>query len=133
MRGRRQLVERLLINDGELLLGDWDDLGARRKRWSAACGAAFMPRAMTGRCFCTGVNSPPARAIAAEEAQGARERLFPMTRPSMACSISRGLLHSAQPIGFFMHDVMRARTGPAMQIARRHLQASFGTRHRRQW
>ena len=26
--GEMQLVERLLINDGELLLGDWDDLGA---------------------------------------------------------------------------------------------------------
>lgn len=88
--GEMQLVERLLINDGELLLGDWDDLGAA-EALSAACGAAFMPRAMTGRCFCHRRCMIHWRALSLRKKRKERaSACFAMTRPSMACSISRG-------------------------------------------
>ena len=88
--GEMQLVERLLINDGELLLAT-GTTWARRKRWSAACGAAFTPKAMTGRCFC------PGRCMARWRAPSPRRRrplrgsaCFAMTRPSTAFSTLRG-------------------------------------------
>ena len=74
--GEMQLVERLLINDGELLLGDWDDLGAAEalvsRLWCSFHAEGddwtlLLPQAL---------HDPLARAIAAEEAQGARERLL---------------------------------------------------------
>ena len=120
-----QLVERLLINDGELLLGDWDDLGAAEalvsRLWCSFHAEGddwtlLLPQAL---------HDPLARAIAAEEAQGARERLLRYDATIHGLLYIAGLLHSAQPIGLFMHDVMREDGSLAMQIARRYLQASF--------
>ncbi len=123
--GEMQLVERLLINDGELLLGDWDDLGAAEalvsRLWCSFHAEGddwtlLLPQAL---------HDPLARVIAAEEAQGARERLLRYDATIHGLLYIAGLLHSAQPIGFFMHDVMREDGPLAMQIARRYLQASF--------
>lgn len=68
-----------------------------------------------------------ARAIAAEEAQGARERLLRYDATIHGLLYIAGLLHSAQPIGFFMHDVMREDGPLAMQIARRYLRLLSNT------
>lgn len=120
-----QLVEKLLINDGELLLSDWDDLGAAEalvsRLWCSFHAEGddwtlLLPKAL---------HDPLAHAISVPEAPEVRSRLFRYDATIHGLLYIAGLLHSAQPIGFFMHDVMRKEDERAMNIARRYLQASF--------
>ena len=123
--GEMQLLEKLLINEGELLLGDWDDIGAAEalvsRLWCSfhADGddwTLVLPKAL---------HEPLLTAISVPEAPQVRERLFRYDATIHGLLYIAGLLHSAQPIGFFLHDVMRREDGLAMQIARRYLQATF--------
>lgn len=123
--GEVQLLEKLLINEGSLLLGDWDDIGAAEalvsRLWCSfrAEGDAWMlelPGAL---------QEPLLTALNANGAAAMRERLFRYDATIHGLLYIAGLLHSGQPIGFFMHDVMRREDSLAMEIARRYLQASF--------
>ena len=88
--GEMQLVERLLINDGELLLGDWDDLGAAEalvsRLWCSFHAEGDDWTLLLHRRCMIHWRSPSLRKKRKERASAC----FAMTRPSMACSISRG-------------------------------------------
>ncbi len=123
--GEMQLLEKLLLADGELLLGDWDDIGAAEALVSRLwCGfhadgddwTLTLPKAL---------HEPLMNAISAPEAPEVRHRLFRYDATIHGLLYIAGLLHSAQPIAFFMHDVMRREDALALQIARRYLQATF--------
>jgi len=120
-----QLLERLLMNDGELLLSEWDDIGAAEallcRLW---CGFRadgdnwylLLPKAL---------HTPLMAAIHTPEATIARERLFRFDATIHGLLYIAGLLHSAQPISVFLQEVMRRQDDEALQIARRYLQSSF--------
>ena len=123
--GEVQLLEKLLINEGSLLLGDWDDIGAAE--------------ALVSRLWCSfhadgddwtlllpeKLHEPILNALNSPESAVIRERLFRYDATIHGLLYIAGLLHSAQPIGFFTHEVMQREDALAVQIARRYLQSSF--------
>lgn len=123
--GEMQLLERLLMNNGELELGEWDDIGAAealvRRLWCSfhMDGERWMlllPKAL---------HAPLMTAISVPEAAAARERVFRYDATIHSLLYISGLLHFAQPLGVFMRDVMRMNDPISMQIARHYIQATF--------
>ncbi|MEG0269717.1 MAG: hypothetical protein RR653_02600 [Clostridia bacterium] len=123
--GEIQLLEKLMINDGSLLLGDWDDIGAAEalvsRLWCSfrADGdnwTLLLPQALV---------EPLLNAMNTSEANMARELLFRYDATIHGLLYIAGLLHCAQPISFFLRDVMHREDLEAHQIARRYLQATF--------
>ena len=120
-----QLLEKLLINDGQWLLGDWDDLGAAeslvRRLWCSfhADGDDWflvLPKAL---------HEPLSLAVSQPEAPQIRDRLFRFDATIHGLLYIAGLLHSSQPMGVFMREVMRREDETSLSLARRYLQASF--------
>ncbi len=123
--GEMQLLERLLMNDGEIQLGDWDDIGAAealvRRLWCSfrANGeewTLFLPKAL---------HEPLQLCIHMPEAMAARERVFRFDATIHGLLYIAGLLHSAQPVDVFMREVMRRDDSLSVEIARRYLQSTF--------
>lgn len=123
--GEMQLLEKLLMNDGQWLLGDWDDLGAAealvRRLWCSFRAEGddwylLLPDVLHG---------PLSLALGQADAPAARERLFRFDATIHGLLYIAGLLHSSQPMGVLMHDVFKREDDVGMQIARRYLQSSF--------
>lgn len=123
--GEMQLLERLLLNDGEILLGEWDDIGAAealvRRLWCSfeAEGEEWklkLPKAL---------HEPMQLAVHMPETAALRERVFRFDATIHGLLYIAGLLHSAQPIDVFMREVMRRNDEIAMDIAKRYLQSTF--------
>lgn len=123
--GEMQLLERLLMNDGEILLGEWDDIGAAealvRRLWCSfrANGEEWtllLPKFL---------HEPLMIAIHMPEAALARERVFRFDATIHGLLYIAGLLHSAQPVDVFMREVMRRDDELAMDVAHRYLQSTF--------
>ncbi len=120
-----QLLERLLLGDGELLLGEWDDIGAAealvKRLWCSfrAQGDDWMlllPKAL---------HEPLIKVIGSQETAAARERLFRFDATIHGLLYIAGFLHSAQPMSIMLNEVMRMNDPLALQVAQRYLQASF--------
>lgn len=121
----RQLLERLLTNDGQLTLGEWDDLCAAealvRRLW---CGIErdgdrwrlVLPQRLM---------EPVLMMYDSPDAARARERLFRYDATINGLLYIAGILHEAQPIQFFLNDVIRRDDLMARDLAYRYLQASF--------
>lgn len=123
--GEMQLLERLLMNKGEILLGDWDDIGAAealvRRMWCSfrANGEEWtlhLPAALHDVLKMT-IHMP--------EATAARERVFRFDATIQGLLYIAGLLHSVQPVDVFVREVMRRDDSLSVEIARRYLQAAF--------
>ena len=123
--GEMQLLERLLMNDGEIRLGEWDDVSAAealvKRLWCSfrvdgEDWILYLPKAL---------RAPLMTAIHAPEALTARERLFRFDATIHGLLYIAGLLHSSQPIGVFLQEVMYRRDEQAMQVAQFYLQSSF--------
>lgn len=123
--GEMQLLEKLLLNDGELLLGDWDDIGAAealvRRLWCSfhAQGdewTLILPAPL---------HEPLLAAMGNPDTPKARERLFRYDATIHSLLYIAGFLHFAQPMAYFTQDVMKREDELAVQIARRYMQASF--------
>lgn len=123
--GEMQLLEKLLLNDGELLLGDWDDIGAAealvRRLWCSfhAQGddwTLLLPKAL---------HEPLLTAMSSPETAKSRERLLRYDATIHSLLYIAGFLHFAQPMAYFTRDVMQREDALAVQIARRYVQASF--------
>lgn len=123
--GEMQLLERLLINDGELLLNEWDDIGAAealvRRLW---CSFRVQEENWI-LCLPKTLHAPLTAAIHTPEAMNARERLLRFDATIHGLLYIAGLLHSAQPLGVFLQEVMRRLDDQALQVARFYLQSSF--------
>ena len=120
-----QMLERLLMNDGELLLTDWDDIAAAealvRRLW---CG--FRAEGEDWKLILPKIlHIPLMTAMHSPEANTARELLFRFDATIHGLLYIAGLLHSAQPMGVFLQEVIRRSDELAMQVARRYLQSSF--------
>jgi len=120
-----QLLERLLMNDGELQLSEWDDISAAealvKRLWCSfrvegEQWILHLPKAL---------RAPLMTAIHTPEAMTARERLFRFDATIHGLLYIAGLLHSSQPIGVFLQEVMQRRDEQAMQVAQFYLQSSF--------
>jgi len=120
-----QLLERLLINDGEICLTEWDDIGAAealvRRLWCSFSTRdeewlLHLPKPL---------HLPLMMAVHAQESTAARERLFRFDATVHGLLYIAGLLHSAQPLGIFLQEVMRRQDEMALQVAKRYLQSSF--------
>lgn len=120
-----QMLERLLLNDGEMLLTDWDDIGAAealvRRLWCGfrADGDAWkliLPKAL---------HTPLMNAMHSPKSMAARELLFRYDATIHGLLYIAGLLHSAQPIGVFLQEVMHRSDEAAQEVARRYLQSTF--------
>lgn len=123
--GEMQLLERLLINDGELLLGEWDDIGAAealvRRLW-----CSFSTKGEEWRLHLPkALHAPLMAATHNAEAFSARERLFRFDATIHGLLYIAGLLHYAQPMGVFTQEVMRRNDEQAFEVARFYLQSSF--------
>ena len=123
--GEMQLLERLLMNDGEILLGEWDDIGAAealvRRLWCSfrADGEEWtlmLPKTLHESIML---------AIHMPEMAAARERVFRFEATIHGLLYIAGLLHSAQPVDVFMREVMRQDDDLAMEVALRYLQSTF--------
>lgn len=123
--GEMQLLERLLMNNGEILLGEWDDIGAAealvRRLWCSfrANGDEWtlqLPKAL---------HEPLKLTIHMPEATAARERVFRFDATIHGLLYIAGLLHSIQPVDVFMREVMRRDDQLAMEVAKRYLQSTF--------
>jgi len=123
--GEMQLLERLLMNEGQILLGEWDDIGAAealvRRLWCSfkAEGEEWtlmLPKALHESIML---------AIHMPEAVAARERVFRFDATIHGLLYIAGLLHSAQPVDVFMREVMRRDDALAMEVACRYLQSTF--------
>lgn len=123
--GERELVERLILNEGVLLLTDWDDIGAAEalvsRLWCSFSAEGddwrlYLPEAL---------HEPLLAALGTEEAAQIRERLFRYDATVHGLLYLTGLLHASQAIDFFMQGVMRRKDAAARDIARRYLKASF--------
>ena len=123
--GEMQLLERLLMNDGEILLGEWDDIGAAealvRRLWCSfrADGEEWtlmLPKTLHESIML---------AIHMPEMAAARERVFRFEATIHGLLYIAGLLHSAQPVDVFMREVMRRDDDLAMEVALRYLQSTF--------
>ena len=123
--GEMQLLEKLLMNDGQWLLGDWDDLGAAealvRRLWCSfhADGDDWfllLPKAL---------HEPLSLAIGQPDVPQIREKLFRFDATIHGLLYIAGLLHSSQPMGVLMREVMKRDDALGLQIARRYLQSSF--------
>ena len=120
-----QMLERLLINEGEMLITDWDDIGAAealvRRLW---CGfradgddwKLILPKPL---------HEPLMNAIHSPQAMTARELLFRFDATIHGLLYIAGLLHSAQPISVFLQEVIRRSDAAALEVARRYLQSTF--------
>lgn len=120
-----QMLERLLINDGEMLITDWDDIGAAealvRRLW---CGfraegeewKLILPKAL---------HEPLMTAMHSPTAMRARELLFRFDATIHGLLYIAGLLHSAQPLSVFLQEVMQRSDAAALQVAKRYLQSTF--------
>lgn len=120
-----QLLERLLINDGDLLLGDWDDIGAAealvKRLWCSFRAEGddwhlLLPKVL---------HEPLMKAISAPETLAARERLFRFDATIHGLLYIAGFLHAGQPTGIMLSEVMHRSDPLAAQVAKRYLQASF--------
>lgn len=123
--GEMQLLERLLMNNGEILIGEWDDIGAAealvRRLWCSfrANGEEWslqLPKPL---------HESLQIAMHMPETTPVRERVFRFDATIHGLLYIAGLLHSAQPIDVFMREVMRREDEVAMEIARRYLQSTF--------
>lgn len=123
--GEMQLLEKLLINEGELLLSDWDDIGAAEALVSRLWCSFHADGDNWTLLLPKPLHEPLLQAINVPEVAQVRERLFRYDATIHGLLYIAGLLHSAQPIGFFMHDVICREDEAAMSIARRYLMASF--------
>ena len=121
----RELLEKLLIEDGELYLSEWDDIGAAEALVSRLwCG--FRAEGDQWRLMLPQVlHEPLSKALTSQASRDARERLYRFDATIHGLLYIAGLLHAAQPMGLFMHDVMRRQDVQALDVARRYLQASF--------
>ena len=123
--GEHQLLEKLLINDGELLLTDWDDLGAAEALLSRLW-CSF--RAEGDDWYLTlpaALQEPLLTAMSADGAAMDRERLWRYDATVHGLLYLTGLLHAAQAMEFFLGGVMQRGDPMAREIARRYLQTSF--------
>lgn len=123
--GEMQLLERLLMNNGEILLGEWDDIGAAealvRRLWCSfhAEDDVWMLRLPKP------LHEPLQLTIHMPEAVAARERVFRFDATIHGLLYIAGLLHSSQPIEVFVREVMRREDQIAIEVARRYLQSTF--------
>lgn len=120
-----QLLERLLIGDGEVILGEWDDIGAAealvKRLW---CGfraegdnwRLILPKAL---------HEPLLKAISDPETTVVRERLFRFDATIHGLLYIAGFLHAGQPMSVMLAEVMHSSDPLSVQVARRYLQASF--------
>lgn len=123
--GENQLLEKLLVNDGTLLLTDWDDLGAAEALVSRLWCSFFAKGDDWYLSLPSSLQEPLLRALDASETAEARERLFRYDATIHGLLYIAGLLHVSQAIEFFLKGVMRREDAFAREIARRYLQASF--------
>ncbi|MDD3336880.1 MAG: hypothetical protein PHI98_15430 [Eubacteriales bacterium] len=123
--GEHQLLEKLLMNDGILLLSEWDDLGSAEalisRLWCSFSAEGddwylHLPKAL---------HEPILTQMSTKEAAEARERLFRYDATIHGLLYITGLLHASQARDFFSQGVMRREDPMAREIARRYLQASF--------
>ena len=123
--GEMQLLERLLVNEGEILLGDWDDIGAAealvRRLWCSFRATDEEWILTLPKCL----HEPIRLATHMPEAVAARERVFRFDATIHGLLYIAGLLHSAQPVDVFVREVMRREDQIALEVAQRYLQATF--------
>ena len=123
--GEMQLLERLLINNGEIMLGEWDDIGAAealvKRMWCSfhANGEEWTLRLPKP------LHDPLMFTIHMPETAVVRERVFRFDATIHGLLYVAGLLHSAQPAEVFMREVMKRDDEMSIQIAKRYLQSSF--------
>lgn len=119
------LLDRLLVEQGEVVFDEWDDLGAAEalvsRLWCsfAAEGEEWklrLPEAL---------QEPLLIAMNAPGYASARERLLRFDALMNGLLYITGFLHSAQPMETMMRDVMRKGDQQARHMARRYLKAAF--------
>lgn len=120
-----QLLERLLQNDGLLLLDEYDDIGAAealvRRLW---CGVSTqddnwlltLPEAL---------HAPILEAMNQKESKATRGRMFHFDATIHGLLYIAGLLPCIQPLDIFMREVMHRTDSLALQVAKRYIQSTY--------
>jgi len=121
----REMLERLILHEGEMVMTDWDDIGAAeslvRRLW---CGfrtegsdwILTLPKTLM---------EPIMAALNRSEMLGIRDRCFRYDATIHGLLYLTGLLHASQALDFFLTHVMRVPSPRADEIGRRYMQATF--------
>lgn len=123
--GESALLERLLLAGGRVESTDWDEIDAAealaRRLW-----CSFSAEGETWALELPGaLEAPLLKAMADPQFARAKSRLFRFDATIHGLLYIAGFLHSAQPLLFFLKDVMERDDTPSQNIAYRYLKASF--------
>ena len=124
-QGESALLERLLICNGSIELGEWDDIGAAEALVSRLwCSFRALEDVWILELPGT-LHVPMLTAMDCPEYSVAREILFRYEAMMMGLLYITGFLHSDQPIDLFLQDVTRSQSEQCKHFARRYLQSTF--------
>jgi len=119
------LLERLLISEGTVVLGEWDDIGAAEALVSRLWCSFHMTDDVWSLDLPMDLHEPLLIAMNDPEYIRARDVLFRYEAMIMGLLYIAGFLHSAQPMQLFLRDVAGQADMLAANIARRYLQSTF--------
>ena len=123
--GESELLERLLLARGRLPMTEWEDIASAEALASRLwCHFEQEDRLLTAVLSETLME----RVLLAMNAEGyhrARELVFRFDATLRGLLYIAGFLHSAQPTGCFLQDVMGEATPEARRLAVRYLKASY--------
>ncbi len=123
--GESVLLERLLVADGRIQSGNWDEIDAAealaRRLWCSFSteGEKWVLE------LAEVLKEPLLKAFNDPLYNRAKARLFRYDATINGLLYIAGFLHSTQPLLFFMNDVMEQRDTLARNIAYRYMKASF--------
>lgn len=120
------LLERLLMADGKLTINLWDETAPAEALISRLwCGFSRLGEEEITLELPVGLRDKLLLLLHSQAAVDTRERLYRFDATIHGLLYIAGFLHSAQPVDFFMQDVICDRGPLAARLAVRYLKASF--------
>lgn len=124
-QGEYELLERLIIGGGHLMLTEWDDIGAAEALVSRLWCAIHMDKTQWILELPQELHAPLLAVMQESDTQDLREKLFRYDAMMMSLLYLCGFIQGEQPTVSFLQDVMQCESGVAGRIAKRYLQSTF--------
>lgn len=124
-RGESDLLERLLVSNGQITSGNWDVIDAAealmRRLW---CSFTDQDEKWT-LTIAQPLMDPLIKALHNPQIQEIKSRLFRYNATMHGLLYIAGFLPAEQPVSFFIQDVIDRQDTLAVNIANRYIKASF--------
>lgn len=123
--GETGLLERLLLANGRLPMTEWEDVASAEALASRLWCHFELDDGLLHAVLCEALIDPILEAMSTERCHHARELIFRFDATIQGLLYIAGFLHSAQPMGCFLQDVMGEDTRVSRLLATRYLKASY--------